>query len=227
MKTVAFFLLAASTLRFDITDARGKRPSGVTIEAGDPDSDGWRELKIVKSKGDREIVWPPGALAKEPDGPEPVPVIVVMHGEAKALASPRVAAALAAEQLLDSPPNAAGFDQASLARAFSTLAASDDPFAKGVGLLYAHKASEAADPLRIALRERERQLTRIPSEIYPAAMLYGRALFESGHFDDAALAYLRAMNQKHSDRAARAGRAQSLIEAGKPEAAQDLLEPAK
>jgi predicted Zn-dependent protease len=94
---------------------------------------------------------------------------------------------------------------------------------KGVGLLYEGKPADAVEPLARALKERERQLTRIPSEIYPAAMLYGRALFGAGKFDDAAVAYLKAMNQRPSDRAARRARAEALIKAGKPEAAEELI----
>ena len=90
-------------------------------------------------------------------------------------------------------------------------------------LLYENKPADAVEPLARALRERERQLTRIPSEIYPAAMLYGRALFGANQFDDAAVAYLKAMNQRPSGAAARKARAEALIRAGKPEAAQGLL----
>ena len=209
------FVLAASPLRFDITDGRGKKVSGVVIEATDPDANGWYRLTVTKSKGGAVLVWPYDGRAAAPDGPAAIPAIILQQGEAKAL-SPRAAAALAAAKLLGVNPEAES-DAA-------ILAAAEDPFAKGVGLLYAHKAAEAIDPLARALRERERQLTRMPSEIYPAAMLYGKALFEANKFDDAAVAFLKAMKQRPSDPAALKGRVEALTKAGKPEAAQALLD---
>ena len=131
------------------------------------------------------------------------------------MTNPRVAALLAASELLGGP-RTPGLDAAA-------ITGSDDAFTKGVGLLYAKRASDAVDPLARAVRERERQLTRVPSEIYAAAMLYGRALLEAGKFDDAAVAYLKALDQRPSDPKARKARAEALIGAGKPEAAESLL----
>ncbi len=180
MKLLALFL-AAAALHFEVTDERGKKPAGVTVEATEPDANGWYRLTITKSKGSAVLVWPFDGRAKAPDGPEPLPVIVVQGAAAK----PAVVAALAASELL-------GVKQpvALDAAAVGNLAAADDPFQKGVALLYMKKAVEAVDPLGRALRDRERQLTRMPSEIYAAAMLYGRALVEAKKFDDAAVAYL-------------------------------------
>jgi tetratricopeptide (TPR) repeat protein len=227
MKLVALLLLAAPALHFDITDARGKRPAGVTIDTAEPDADGWYQLNVTtkpagKSKTQPVLVWPFDGRAKTPDGPGPIPVIVIQAEDQKALGNTRVVAAIAAGMLLHAD-HADGFGAAALAKAIADLAGSDDVFAKGVGALYARKAADAVDPLARALRERERQLTRVPSEIYPAAMLYGRALFEAGKFDDAAVVWLKAMNQRPSDQAARRARAEALIKAGKPEAAQSLL----
>jgi tetratricopeptide (TPR) repeat protein len=208
--------MAASSLHFDITDARGKKPAGVSIIASDPDIDDWYRLKVVsKGKSEYVLVWPFDAKAKVADGPEAMPAVVIEDGDAKALATPRIVAFRAVAELLGAKP-ASGLDM-------SALAASEDPFLKGVRLLYENKPADAMEPLARALRERERQLTRIPSEIYPAAMLYGRALFGANKFDDAAVAYLKAMNQRPSDAAARKARAEALIKAGKPEAAQGLL----
>ena len=213
MRLVVLLLLAASALHFDVTDARGKKPAGVAIEAGDPDADGWCQLRVTsKAKGAAPIlVWPYDGRAKRQDGPGDIPVIVVQAGDAEVVKNPRVVAAMVAGALLGG--GRLGVDPAE-------LAAATDPFARGVGLLYANKSAEAVAPLAVALRERERQLTRVPSEIYPAAMLYGRALFEAGKFDDAALAFLKAMKQRPSDPAARKARAEALIKAGKPEAAE-------
>jgi len=218
MRFVVLLLLAAPALHFDITDARGKKPAGVTIEAGEADADGWRELRVTsKAKGTAPVlVWPYDGRAKVQDGPGDIPVIVVQAGGAAALKSPRVAAAMLAGALLGGRQEA-GVDAVE-------LEAAADPWAKGVGLLYAKKAAEAVGPLAVALRERERQLTRVPSEIYPAAMLYGRALFEAGKYDDAAVAFLKAMKQRPSDAVARKARAEALIKAGKPESAEELLQ---
>ena len=90
-------------------------------------------------------------------------------------------------------------------------------------LLYTGKPAEAADPLSRALRERERVLTRIPSDIYPAAMLTGKALMGAGKFNEAAVAYLKALNLRPSDPMALQGRADALLGAGKAEAAKELL----
>ena len=219
MKPLVLLFLAASALHFDITDARGKKPSGVSIEAGTPDDDCWYQLKVVSKKGDFRIVWPFDAMAKAADGPGEIPVVVIEDGDAKALSNSRIAAYRAAAKLLGPdpapPPDV------------TALAASEDPFIKGVRLLSENKPADAIEPLARALRERERQLTRIPSEIYPAAMLYGRALFGAKKFDDAAVAYLKAMNQRPSDPAARKARAEALIKAGKPEAAEELLNGAQ
>jgi hypothetical protein len=216
MKAAVLFFFAASALHFDITDARGKKPSGVSVVASDPDIDDWYRLKVVsKGKSDYVLVWPFDGKAKVADGPAEIPVVVIEDGDAKALTSPRIVAYRAVAELLGAKP-ASGLDM-------SGLAASEDPFLKGVRLLYENKPADAMEPLARALRERERQLTRIPSEIYAAAMLYGRALFGATKFDDAAVAYLKAMNQRASDPAARKARAAALIRAGKPEAAEGLL----
>ena len=219
-------VLAASGPQFDITDARGKKPSGVTIEAGAPDVDGWMELKPGgKAKVPYLLVWPFDGRAKNPDGPGPMSVIVMERADPKALLNPKVTSALLAAQLLGKPFDA-GVDAAALKQAAATLEKSEDYWAKGVGLLYNGKASDAVEPLGKALRERERVLTRIPSEIYPAAMLSGRALLEAGKFDEAALAFLKAVKLRPSERAPREARAQALVKAGKPEAAQAALDPA-
>jgi tetratricopeptide (TPR) repeat protein len=221
MKLLVLLLLAASPLHFDITDARGKHPAGVSIDATEPDADGWYQLHVtVKSKTPQMLIWPYDGRAKTPDGPEPIPAIVIQAGDPKALENPRVVAAMAAGMLLNSTaPQPPGID-----KTIAGLVSSDDAFAKGVALLYARKPVDAIDPLARALRERERQLTRVPSELYPAAMLCGRALFEAGKFDEAAVAFMKAMNQRPSDPAARKARAEALIKAGKPEAAESLLE---
>ena len=216
MKAAVLLFLAASSLHFDIADARGKKPSGVSVVASDPDTDDWYRLRLVsKGKSAYVLVWPFDGKAKVADGPEAIPVVVIEDGDPKALATPRIVAYRAVAELLGAKPET-GLDM-------SGLAVSEDPFLKGVRLLYANKPADAVEPLARALRERERQLTRIPSEIYPAAMLYGRALFGANKFDDAAVAYLKAMNQRPSDTAARMARAEALIRAGKPEAARGLL----
>jgi hypothetical protein len=211
-KTAVLFLLAAPALHFEITDARGKKPSGVTVEATNPDEDGWYRLTASsKGKSVSILIWPFDGKAKIPDGPEGVPVIVVEKGDLRAASNPRVAAALGAAALLGVSHDI-GVEV--------HVGSSEDPWVKGVGLLAANKPVDAVAPLGLALKERERQLTRVPSEIYPAAMLYGKALYEAGKFDDAAVAFLKAMKQRPSDPIARKARAEALIKAGKPEAAK-------
>ena len=218
MKLAALFLLAAASFHFDITDARGKKPPGVTVEARDADPDGWHELRLVnKGKGSPVLIWPFDSKAKIADGPGDIPVIVIETGDPKALTNTRVVAALVAGELLGASA-ATGLDPVAVAKAAAALSAAEEPFARGVGLLSAKKPADAVDSLARALRERERQLTRVPSEVYPAAMLYGRALLDSGKFDDAAVAFLKALKQRPSDPAARQLRAEALIRAGKPEA---------
>jgi len=225
MKAVSLlFLLAAPVLQFEITDGRGKETSAITIEAGAPDDDGWRQLKVVKAKGDAVLVWPFDRSAKAPDGPEPIPAIVIQRGEEKALGNKRAVAAIATPVVLgaatvEETAGKTGFSAESLAKAFAGLALSADPFEKGVGLLYAGKFAEAAEQLGLALKQRQRQLTRLPSEIYPAAMLDGQALYRANKFDDSAVAYLAALKQRPSDELARKHRAEALTKAGKPEAA--------
>jgi hypothetical protein len=219
MKAVGLFLLLATpVLQFQVTDGRGKETTAITIEAGAPDADGWRPLSVGKAKGDPVLVWPFDASAKLPDGPEPIPAIVIQRGDEKALANKRVVAAMATAVVLGASSDKTGFTKEALAMAFAGLAASSDPFEKGVGLLYAGKAVDAAESLGVALRQRQRQLTRVPSEIYPMAMLDGMALYKAGKFDDSAVAYLTALKQRSSDEAARRHRAEALSKAGKPEA---------
>jgi tetratricopeptide (TPR) repeat protein len=214
MKLALIFLLAAPALHFEITDGRGKKPSGISIEAGAPDADGWCPLTMAnKSKGDYTLIWPYDAKAKTPDGPEGVPVIVLERKNPKSV---KVVAAITAAKLLGV--------KSDITVDLSVLDKAEDSFAKGIGLLAANKPADAIDPLGRALKERERQLTRVPSEIYPAAMLYGKALFEAAKYDDAALAYLKAIKQRPSDPAARKARAKALVKAGKPEAAQEIPE---
>jgi len=221
MKPVALFLLfAGPVLQFRITDGRGKETSAVTIEAGAADDDGWRPLKVTKAKGDVVLVWPFDASAKQPDGPEPIPAIVIQRGQANQPAAAAIATPVVLGiATIEETAGKTGFTPESLAKAFTGLATSMDPFEKGVGLLYAGKYAEAAAQLAIALKQRQRQLTRVPSEIYPAAMLYGLALYRANKFDDAAVAWLAALKQRPSDEMARKHRAEALTKAGKPEAA--------
>jgi hypothetical protein len=212
------FLLAAPVLQFTITDGRGRETSAVTIEAGAANEDGWRPIRVGKAKGEPVLVWPFDGLAKMPDGPEPIPAIVIQRGDQKALGNKRVVAAIAAAVILGMPSDKFGLAPADLATAFAGLATSEDPFEKGVGLLYAGKAADAGEALSLALRQRQRQLTRVPSEIYPAAMLDGLALFKAGKFDASAVAYMAALKERPSDEVARKDRAEALTKAGKPEA---------
>jgi len=214
------WLLAAPVLQFSITDGRGKETSAVTIEAGAADQDGWRPIRVGKAKGDPVLVWPFDGFAKRPDGPEPIPAIVIQRGEEKALRNKRVVTAIAAAVVLGVPSENFGFAPTDLATAFADLATSEDPFEKGVGLLYAGKVADAGEALSLALRQRQRQLTRVPSEIYTAAMLDGLALFKAGKFDASAVAYMAALKERPSDEVARKDRAEALIKAGKPEAAE-------
>jgi tetratricopeptide (TPR) repeat protein len=228
MKFAVLLLFAASALQFEITDARGKKASGVTMETSAADADAWYTIRAVKTKAEPVIVWPFDAKAKEPDGPAPIPAIVIVRGDQKALATPGVVAAIATPVVLgissmDEMATRTGLDAAGLAKAISALVSAQDPFAKGVGLLNAKKAAEAADELGRALKERQRQLTRVPSEIYPAAMLYGNALLQANKFDDAAVAFQTAMRLRPSDSRARMLRAEALRKAGKQEAAEELL----
>jgi hypothetical protein len=230
MRPAAFLLLAALSLsaaqgpQFDITDARGKKASGVVIEAGTPDADGWFPLKFVKTKGEPVLVWPFDSEAKLPDGPEPIPVIAIQRGDEKALANPRVLAAIAVPIVLGlaTPQEIAGktgLDASALTKAFPTLISVSDAFEKGVGLMAADKFADAAGELGRALKERQRQLTRVPSEIYPAALLHGQALEREKKFDEAAVAFLAAVKVRSSDERARKLRQEALINAGKPDAA--------
>jgi hypothetical protein len=227
MKTVALFLMAAQALQFTVTDGRGKQTNAVTIEAGPANEDGWQPLHVSfkgKVKGDPVLVWPFDGLAKTPDGPEPVPVIVIQKSDEKALANKTVVAALAAPVVLGLSSAAgvaanSGYSEDALIKAFVDLQSASDPFEKGVGLLYAGKAGEAAEQLAMALKQRQRQLTRVPSEIYPTALLYGRALYGAGKFDDAAVAFLAAAKQRPSSEVATKSRDEALIKAGKADAA--------
>jgi hypothetical protein len=221
-------LLAPPALHFDVTDARGKS-TGIAIEAESPDESGWFHLSFAKtgtkSKGGPVLVWPVEATAAPPDGPEPVPAIVIQRGDAKALENPHVVAAMATPVALgfssiEDAARETGFDAVTLARAFSGLATSKNTFERGVGLLYTGKADEAYEALSVALRERQRQLTRVPSEIYPLAMLCGRALMAQSKFDAAALEFGVALQQRKADERARIARNEALVKAGKPEAAQ-------
>jgi hypothetical protein len=215
----------AETLHFTVTDARGKETSAVTIEAGPAaDDDGWQPVKITRAKGEAVLVWPFDGLAKLPDGPEPVPAIVIQRGDERAMGNKRVVASIITPVLLGIENLAGagqktGFAAETLAKAFGPLAQSSDPFEKGAGLLYAGKPADAVEPLALALKQRQRQLTRVPSEIYPAALLYGQALFNAGRYDAAAVAYQAALQQRPHDQIAGKMRAEALIKAGKGEAA--------
>ena len=115
----------------------------------------------------------------------------------------------------------AGLDEVALEKAIAGLVASEDDFEKGIGLLFTHKSADAVPSLGMALRARERVMTRIPSDIYPAAMLHGIALLRINKYDDAAVAFRKAMLVRPADIEARKYRAEALEKAGKPD--QDLL----
>ena len=219
MKPAALFLLAMFLAgpQFDITDERGRKPPGVTIEAGEPDADGWFTLKVVKGKnaGDPVLIWPFDGMAQLPAGP----VIVIQRRNKKALENRHVVGAIAAAMLLGGSPET-GLDSTALNKAILDLSQSADAFEKGVGLLSAKKFAEAADSLAQALKERQRQLTPFASEIYPAAILYGEALAAEKKYDAAAVAFLVAAKQRPSAELPRKLRADALVNAGKPDAAR-------
>jgi len=232
MRFLILFLAAAQALHLDVVDARGKKPSGVAVEVGDAAWDNWRKLNITRAKKDSVIVWPFDAFAAEPDGPGAVQVTVIERGDLKALANPRIAADIATgvvlgRESLEDAGKRTGFDVAALKSAFTSLADATDDYAGGVGLLWTNQPARAADLLARALRERERQLTRIPSDIFPAALLDAKALFDSGKYDDAAAVYLKAMKLRPSDPRVRKARAEALRKAGKEDAARELLEQQK
>jgi hypothetical protein len=222
---LAAFVLQAAGVEFNVMDARGKKAPGVTVEAGAPDADGWFALKIVKAKGDPVLVWPFDGAAKAPDGPEPIPAIIIQRGDEKVLAkSSHAIAAMATPVVLgvaavEDLAGKTGLGVEGLRSAFAAMKTSGDPFEKGVGLLYSNQAPEAAEQLGLALKQRQRQLTRTPSEIYSVALLYGRALYAANKFDDAAVAFLVAVKQRQSDTLARRFRSEALVKAGKPDAA--------
>lgn len=234
MRRAGLWLLAALSLHaaegphFDITDERGKKPAGVSVEAGAADADGWFSLNLIRgkaAKGDPVLVWPFDGAAKAPDGPEPIPIVVIARGDAKALANRRVVAAMAVPWLLglnsaDTIANKFDLDPTALKRAIQALTDSTDSFEKGIGLSWAGKHADAADAFAQALKERRNQLTPMPSEIYAAAILYGEELSRANKFDDAAAAFLMAQKQRPSDQLVRGLRADALIRAGKPDAVE-------
>jgi len=215
MKPAALFLLAMFLAgpQFEITDERGKKPPGVTLEAGEADADGWFPLKVVKGKnaGDPVLIWPFDGMTKLPAAP----VILIQRGNKKALENRHVVAAIAASMLLGGAP-----DTELDPKAIQELSQSPDAFEKGVGLLYAKKSAEAADALAQALKERQRQLTPFASEIYAAAILSGQALTAEKKYDAAAVAFLAAAKQRPSAELPRKLRADALVQAGKPDAAK-------
>ncbi len=218
-------LFGAQGLQFTVTDSKGKETSAVTLEAGPAVEDGWQPVRIARSKtkGELVIVWPFDALAKVPDGPEPVPAIVIQKGDEKALANKGVVAAIATPvalgvSTLEQAAAKFGYTADALTKAFAGLPATTDAYQKGIGLLYAGKAADAAEQLAIALRERQRRLTRVPSDIYPAALLYGQALYRANKYDDAAVAFLTAQKQRPSSELAAKSRDEALIKAGKVDA---------
>jgi hypothetical protein len=190
MKLFCLLFLAAQGLHFDVPNA--------TLEAGAPDADGWRPVRIVKAKGDPVLIWPFDGLAATPDGPGPVPALLMQRGDEKVLRNKPALAALLTPILLGaSTPEEiskkTGLPQDALQQAFATLTQSTDAFEKGTALLSLHQSLEAAEQLSLALKQRQRQLTRVPSEIYPVALLYGHALDQSKKYDAAAVAYLTAL----------------------------------
>src|ERR1019366_8236181 len=125
-------------------------------------------------------------------------------GDEKALTNLHVVASIAVPAVMgtdtiDRMAQKTGFSVSALNKAFTGLEYSSEHFEKGVGLLFAKKGPKAAEQLGLALKDRQRQLTRLPSEIYPAAMLYGDALVLAGKFDAAAVAFLTASQQRPSD----------------------------
>lgn len=220
---------AIAAVPIEVKDERGKKPAGgVAVEASDPDADDWYRLAVTKSKGDVALVWPFDALARRPNGPEPVPVTVIAKGGPNLLKSNKLTAMLAVPVLLEARTLAeeaslAGVDATALDHAIGALSTSDDDLEKGIALAWTKKWKDAVDPLGAGLRARERVMTRIPSEIYPVALIYGKALFESGKFDDAAVQFAKAVKLRPAALPARQLRAAALEKAGKPEAAADAL----
>jgi hypothetical protein len=231
MKRAGLFLIAVSFVfaadgpHFEISDASGKKPGGVVVAAGQAGADGWFPVNVVKGKGKQEVVWPFDRMATLPDGPEAIPVIVIQVDDQKALTNPRVVAAIATPFVMGLTPlglvgSKTGLDPEALDQALMALVQSSDPFEKGLGLLYAKRYAEAADELSRALKARQRQLTRVPSEIYPLAILYGQALVGQKKLDEAAVAFLTAIKQRPSELMPRGLRSDALVRAGKPDAVE-------
>ena len=221
-------MLAASPLSLQVTDDRGKKPGGIVVDATDPDADGWYKLAIAKSKNDAvagvafrcprdEARWA-GAGQCDCGGQRRCEdtAIDASGGHARGTGVARGAS-------LNVVAASAGLDAGAMGKAVEALAKSDDGFEKGIALLWAKKPADAKDELVRGLRARERVMTRIPSDMYPAAMLLGKAQFDAGKFDDAAVTYLKAVKLRPTDMAARRKRAVALEKAGKPEAAEESL----
>ncbi len=208
-------LLAGSAMHLDVTDARGKKAPGVVVEAGAPDGDGWLILSVVKGKDDWVLVWPADGLAKAPDGPAPVPAIVIQRGDRKALANARVVAAMAVPTYWAPQPSTTNLanrvQRVRFGEGICRTGLFPRRFRSGIGWLWENNGGEASDKMAQALKERAAATgtTRMPSEIYMAAMIYGQALLLEGKFDAAAVAFLLA-SRSGRRRRWRARRARTL-----------------
>lgn len=221
-----------------VVNLRGKPVAGVSFLAGAASDKGGR-TRIRLAAGTQAGNWVKLSIA-EPEGTVLISpwngylrvaaqetVVVGQAGDRTLLASPPAVASMAAHAL--SSHDAArlyGFTPAEIERAIRELKTSDS-YEAGLSKSYRKEYAEAARLLALALKEREKQLTRNAPEIVDAAVFLGQAFTALRRPADAAVAYRRAASYRPDDPEILEALGMALVNDGKPEAGEPFLRQAK
>jgi hypothetical protein len=229
------------------TDRSGK--TRIRLAPGARPGD-WVPLQVVQSPQELVFISPWDARARIPFGNEFenfAGVVLAERGDRALLEHGGALASIAARiQAQSQPPDTEttateerrtaalaqvahllGLDSEELDRAIRTVASqSTDPYERGMSALYQRNYAAAAEHLAESLRARQKQLRRVPSSIVSSAFFLGQALYEQGKYSEAADAYRRALAFRPDDPAILNAMGLALIKAGKPAAAEPLLERA-
>ncbi len=233
------------TLAVRAVNLKGKPVAGVSFTAGPPTDRGgktkirlsadtrlgdWVKLSVSEAPRAMVMVTPWNGLVQIPD--TPATIVLTEPGARENLESEVAVASMAARLLASgSMADVAAeflFDAPAIEKSIRGLGGrSKDPFQIGLSQLFQRENDAAAKYLAQALKEREKQLTKDAAEIVDAASFLGQALAAMGKWQDAAVAYQRALSGRADDADILHALGTALVKAGKPDAGEPFLKQAR
>ncbi len=232
-------------LSLSAVNLKGKPVAGVSFTAGAPTGKGgktkirlsadtqpgdWVKLGISEAPRAMLMISPWNGLVRILD--TPATITLAEAGERANLESTTAVASMAARALvsgrLTEVASEFRLDAAEIEKAIRGLSGrSKDPFEIGLSKLYERENADAARHLAQALKQREKQLTKVAAEIVDAAFFLGQALAAMEKWPEAAVAYQRAMNDRPDDADILHALGTALVKSGKPDAGEPFLKQAR